>query len=96
MPCRGVPSRGAKRSGRIKAIRDIGFSGSYLLTRLYLQRALEKSVGFVYASSAATYRARENDLREWLLLDSLRPFNMNATPIAFLIHAPNPLDGSMF
>ena len=38
--------------------------------------ALGRGARFVYASSAATYGARETDLREDLAPDSLRPLNM--------------------
>ena len=38
--------------------------------------ALDNKARFVYASSAATYGAREDDFREGLPLDSLRPLNM--------------------
>ncbi|WP_031498693.1 ADP-glyceromanno-heptose 6-epimerase [Bryobacter aggregatus] len=38
--------------------------------------ALDHQARFVYASSAATYGAREDDFREDLPLDSLRPLNM--------------------
>ncbi len=38
--------------------------------------ALENGARFVYASSAATYGAREDEFREDLPIDSLRPLNM--------------------
>jgi len=45
-------------------------------TKTLAHWALSKGARFVYASSAATYGAREDDFREDLPLDSLRPLNM--------------------
>ncbi len=45
-------------------------------TKILAHWAIEKNARFVYASSAATYGAREDDFREELPLDSLRPLNM--------------------
>jgi len=45
-------------------------------TKILAHWAVQKSARFVYASSAATYGAREDDFREELPLDSLRPLNM--------------------
>lgn len=45
-------------------------------TKTLAHWAIEKKARFVYASSAATYGAREDDFREELPLDSLRPLNM--------------------
>lgn len=45
-------------------------------TKILAHWAVEKGARFVYASSAATYGAREDDFREDLPLDSLRPLNM--------------------
>ncbi len=49
---------------------------NFEFTKKLAHWALEKNARFVYASSAATYGAREDDFREGLLLDSLRPLNM--------------------
>jgi ADP-L-glycero-D-manno-heptose 6-epimerase len=45
-------------------------------TKVLAHWALDRGSRFVYASSAATYGAREDDFREDLPLDSLRPLNM--------------------
>jgi ADP-L-glycero-D-manno-heptose 6-epimerase len=45
-------------------------------TKTLAHWALENGARFVYASSAATYGAREDDFREDLPIDSLRPLNM--------------------
>ena len=45
-------------------------------TKTLAHWALETGARFVYASSAATYGAREDDFREDLPIDSLRPLNM--------------------
>ena len=45
-------------------------------TKTLAHWALERGARFVYASSAATYGAREDDFREDLPIDSLRPLNM--------------------
>ncbi len=45
-------------------------------TKTLAHWALKNGARFVYASSAATYGAREDDFREDLPIDSLRPLNM--------------------
>ena len=45
-------------------------------TKRLARVALERGSRFVYASSAATYGAREHDLRESIPADELRPLNM--------------------
>jgi ADP-L-glycero-D-manno-heptose 6-epimerase len=49
---------------------------NFAYTKTLAHWALAKGARFVYASSAATYGAREDDFREALPLDSLRPLNM--------------------
>ncbi|MFN9084752.1 MAG: ADP-glyceromanno-heptose 6-epimerase [Acidobacteriota bacterium] len=49
---------------------------NFAYTKTLAHWALAKGARFVYASSAATYGAREDDVREALPLDSLRPLNM--------------------
>lgn len=49
---------------------------NYEYTKTLAHFALEGGLRFVYASSAATYGAREMGLREDLPLESLRPLNM--------------------
>ncbi|MCX6586171.1 MAG: ADP-glyceromanno-heptose 6-epimerase [Acidobacteria bacterium] len=49
---------------------------NFAYTKTLAHWALAKGARFVYASSAATYGAREDDFREDLPLDSLRPLNM--------------------
>lgn len=49
---------------------------NFAYTKTLAHWALAKDARFVYASSAATYGAREDDFREDLPLDSLRPLNM--------------------
>ena len=49
---------------------------NFAYTKTLAHWALAKDARFVYASSAATYGAREDDFREELPLDSLRPLNM--------------------
>lgn len=56
--------------------------GAYLIrnnfeyTKALAQFALAHDVRFIYASSAATYGAREQELKECVPLSSLRPLNM--------------------
>jgi len=45
-------------------------------TKTLAHWAIKNGARFVYASSAATYGAREDDFREDLPIDSLRPLNM--------------------
>jgi ADP-L-glycero-D-manno-heptose 6-epimerase len=49
---------------------------NFEFTKVLAHWALENEARFVYASSAATYGAREDDFREDLPLVSLRPLNM--------------------
>ena len=49
---------------------------NFAYTKTLAHWALAKGARFVYASSAATYGAREDDFREGLPLESLRPLNM--------------------
>lgn len=49
---------------------------NYEYTKLLAHFALVRGIRFLYASSAATYGAREQDLSEQLPLSSLRPLNM--------------------
>jgi ADP-L-glycero-D-manno-heptose 6-epimerase len=49
---------------------------NYEFTKTLATWAVDKGARFVYASSAATYGAREDDFREDLPLPSLRPLNM--------------------
>jgi ADP-L-glycero-D-manno-heptose 6-epimerase len=49
---------------------------NYEYTKTLAQFALANGARFLYASSAATYGAREHDLSETLPLSSLRPLNM--------------------
>ena len=51
---------------------------NYEYTKHLAHAAVEKNVRFVYASSAATYGARERDLRDDEDLDALHPLNMYA------------------
>jgi ADP-L-glycero-D-manno-heptose 6-epimerase len=51
---------------------------NYEYTRHLANWASERGVRFVYASSAATYGGLENDLRDDLDLNTLRPLNMYA------------------
>lgn len=51
---------------------------NYEYTRDLARWAVDTDARFVYASSAATYGALEQDLREDLNLDTLRPLNMYA------------------
>lgn len=55
---------------------DFLMRNNFEFTRRLAHWAVERGVRFVYASSAATYGAREDDLREDLPLSSLRPLNM--------------------
>lgn len=49
---------------------------NFAFTKALAHWAVTENKRFVYASSAATYGAREDDFREDLPLDSLRPLNM--------------------
>jgi len=49
---------------------------NFEFTKTLANWAVDKGARFVYASSAATYGAREDDFREELPLNSLRPLNM--------------------
>jgi ADP-L-glycero-D-manno-heptose 6-epimerase len=49
---------------------------NYEYTKRLAQFSLAHDIRFLYASSAATYGAREHDLSEKLALSSLRPLNM--------------------
>jgi ADP-L-glycero-D-manno-heptose 6-epimerase len=49
---------------------------NFEFTKTLANWAIDKGARFVYASSAATYGAREDDFREDLPLPSLRPLNM--------------------
>jgi ADP-L-glycero-D-manno-heptose 6-epimerase len=51
---------------------------NYGFTKTLAEAAIGRGVRFVYASSAATYGALENDLSESRPLESLRPLNMYA------------------
>lgn len=51
---------------------------NYQYTKNLTHWSIDAGVRFVYASSAATYGARERDLRDDADLDSLRPLNMYA------------------
>jgi ADP-L-glycero-D-manno-heptose 6-epimerase len=55
---------------------DFLMRNNFEFTKVLAQWAVATDVRFVYASSAATYGAREDDFREDLPLDSLRPLNM--------------------
>ncbi|MCW5966831.1 MAG: NAD-dependent epimerase/dehydratase family protein, partial [Bryobacterales bacterium] len=55
---------------------DFLMRNNFEFTKILAQWAVATDVRFVYASSAATYGAREDDFREELPLDSLRPLNM--------------------
>jgi len=55
---------------------DFLMRNNYEFTKILAQWAVATDVRFVYASSAATYGAREDDFREDLPLSSLRPLNM--------------------
>lgn len=55
---------------------DFLMRNNFEFTRTLAHWAVERGTRFVYASSAATYGAREDDFREDLPLTSLRPLNM--------------------
>lgn len=55
---------------------DYLMRNNFEYTKTLAHWAVERGARFVYASSAATYGAREDDFREDLPLDSLRPLNM--------------------
>lgn len=55
---------------------DFLMRNNFEYTRTLAYWAVGRGARFVYASSAATYGAREDDFREDLPLDSLRPLNM--------------------
>lgn len=55
---------------------DFLMRNNFEFTKTLAQWAVATDVRFVYASSAATYGAREDDFREDLPLDTLRPLNM--------------------
>lgn len=55
---------------------DFLMRNNFGYTKTLAHWAVERRARFVYASSAATYGAREDDFREDLPLDSLRPLNM--------------------
>lgn len=55
---------------------DFLMRNNYGFTKTLAHWAIERNVRFVYASSAATYGAREDDFREDLPLHTLRPLNM--------------------
>lgn len=59
---------------------DAGYlmRNNYEYTKDLAQWSVRNGVRFVYASSAATYGAREQDLRDDANLDELRPLNMYA------------------
>jgi ADP-L-glycero-D-manno-heptose 6-epimerase len=55
---------------------DFLMRNNFEYTKTLAHWAVERGARFVYASSAATYGAREDDFREDLPLTSLRPLNM--------------------
>lgn len=55
---------------------DFLMRNNFEFTKTLAEWAAERAIRFVYASSAATYGAREDDFREDLPLNSLRPLNM--------------------
>ncbi len=55
---------------------DFLMRNNFEFTKILAQWSVATDVRFVYASSAATYGAREDDFREDLPLGSLRPLNM--------------------
>lgn len=55
---------------------DFLMRNNFAYTKTLAHWAVERGARFVYASSAATYGAREDDFREDLPLDSLRPLNV--------------------
>jgi len=57
---------------------DYLMRNNYEYTKMLAHWAVERDTRFVYASSAATYGAREHDLSDGIELRSLRPLNMYA------------------
>lgn len=55
---------------------DFLMRNNFEFTKTLAHWAIERGARFVYASSAATYGAREDDFREDLPLHTLRPLNM--------------------
>lgn len=55
---------------------DFLMRNNFEYTKVLAEWAVSSGVRFVYASSAATYGKREDDFREDLPLDGLRPLNM--------------------